>query len=62
MSQFAVIENNKVVNIIIADSKSVAEEITGLLCVEYSDYNPAYLGLGFNDGVFEQPVTENTTE
>ena len=33
----AVIENNRVVNVIVADSISVAEEITGLQCIDYTD-------------------------
>jgi hypothetical protein len=33
----AVIENNKVVNIILADSVEIAEEITGLQCIDYTD-------------------------
>ncbi len=56
MPNFAVINNGKVVNTIVADSKTIAEEITGLLCVEYIETNPARIGLGYNDGVFEQPL------
>ena len=34
MAKFAVISNDKVVNIIIADSKEVAEEATQLECIQ----------------------------
>ena len=64
MGNFAVLdENNKVANIIVADSKEVAEEVTGLICVEYFQENPANIGLGYSDGVFEQlpAVVEDDT-
>lgn len=48
-------ENNKVINIIVADSQEIAEQVTSLPCVEYTAANPALIGLGYNDGVFEQP-------
>jgi hypothetical protein len=52
---FAVIENNIVTNLIVADSKEIAESITGLTCVEYGDDNPARMGLGYDGVTFEQP-------
>jgi hypothetical protein len=36
MANFAVIENGAVINIILADSKAIAEEITGATCVAYT--------------------------
>jgi hypothetical protein len=36
MSKFAVIENNIVLTTIVAESKAIAEEITGATCVEYT--------------------------
>lgn len=36
MANFAVIEDGVVVNVILADSKSIAEEITGKTCVAYT--------------------------
>jgi hypothetical protein len=59
---FAVIKNNKVENTIIADSKSIAEQVTGFQCVEYTDNNPAHIGLGYSNGTFEQPVADEITE
>jgi hypothetical protein len=47
---FATIEEGIVTNIIIAESKAIAEEITGLNCIEYTNNNPA--GVGYTwDGV-----------
>jgi hypothetical protein len=64
---FAVITGNQVTNIIVADSKEIAEEVTGFTCVEYTDENPA--GIGWNyDGVnfiapgFVEVVSEETPE
>jgi hypothetical protein len=53
--KFAVIENNIVTNLLVADSKEIAEDITGLTCVEYTDANPPYIGLGYDGVTFEQP-------
>ena len=59
MKTFAVIENEKVLNTIIADSKAIAEEVTGKTCVEYTESNPACIGLGYNGITFEQhPLPE----
>jgi hypothetical protein len=55
---YAVIKDSTVINVILADSKEIAEEATGLLCVEYADSNPAHIGLGFDGTTFEQPSTE----
>lgn len=35
MPNFAVIENNIVVNVIVADSAEIANQLTGLTCIEY---------------------------
>jgi hypothetical protein len=59
MAKFAVIENGIVQNVIIADTKEIAEEVTGLTCVETTSGNIAHIGLGFDGATFEQPpVTE----
>ncbi len=65
MPNFAVILDNKVINIIVADSKESAKQATNDLCVEYTDSNPAYIGLGYDGTTFEQPplievVTDET--
>ena len=59
MANYAVIENNIVVNVIVADTKEIAEEVTGLTCAETTSGNIAHIGLGFDGTTFEQPpVTE----
>jgi hypothetical protein len=64
---FAVISGNNVVNVIVADSKEIAEEVTNLLCIEYTDENPAGIGWTY-DGVnfigpgFIEVVSEETPE
>jgi hypothetical protein len=59
MFNYAVIENDIVVNVIVADSKETAEQVTGKTCVHYTNENPAILGLGYLNGVFEQyPIIE----
>lgn len=55
---FAVIKNNIVENIIVADSKEIAEQVTGLTCVQYENTNPAHIGLSYNGTTFEQPEPE----
>ncbi len=55
MAYFATLdEDNKVTNILVADSQEIAEEVTGLPCVEYTEENPAIIGLGYSNGIFEQ--------
>ena len=59
MSNFAVINGNIVENIIVADTKEIAESVTGKLCVEYVNENPAHIGFGWDEtNGFEQPVVE----
>jgi len=62
--KFAVIENGLVSNLIVADSKPIAEQVTGKTCVDYTNLEPGFLptvGLGYSNGVFEQPVKEPIT-
>lgn len=56
MKTFAVIEEQKVVNIIIADSKEIAEETTGKLCIEYTEKNPAGIGWDYDGVLFIPPA------
>lgn len=55
MATFAVISEGTVTNIIVADSKEIAEELTGSLCIEYTEESPAHMGLGWDGESFEQP-------
>jgi hypothetical protein len=59
---FAVISGNSVTNIIVADSKEIAEEVTGLLCVEYTDENPARIDWIYDGVNFINPSSEETPE
>jgi hypothetical protein len=60
MATFAIIQNNKVINVIDAPSLEVAQEATGQTCIEYIDSNPAGIGWTYADGVFTAPVVEET--
>jgi len=51
MSNFAVIDNKNVINTIIANSKEVAEEITGKTCIEFTN-EPAEQGGTYINGSF----------
>ena len=62
MSNYAVIENDKVVNVIVADSKEVAEQVTNFTCIEYTETNPAYIGWNWNGIKFTDPTAEAPTE
>jgi hypothetical protein len=63
MATYAVIENNTVINTIIADTKEIAEQITEKTCIEYTEQNPAVIGLGYDGTTFEQmPEIEEPTE
>ena len=59
MANFAVINNGIVVNVILADSKEIAEDVTGLTCIEY-EFEPGAPGIGwaYNGTVFTAPETE----
>jgi hypothetical protein len=59
---YAVISNNDVINLIVADSKEIAEEVTGLTCVEYTDEDRLEIGMLYQDGVFSYPLLEEPTE
>ena len=52
----AVIEDGIVANLIVADSVAEAEAIVKKQCVEYTNDNPAIIGLGWDGTNFEQPA------
>ena len=56
MATFAVMNDNTVENIIVADTKEIAEQVIGKECIEYTDENPAGIGYTYSDGVFTAPV------
>jgi hypothetical protein len=55
MATFAEIKNGVVTNIIVADTKEIAELVTQSTCVEYTEENPAGIGWTYLDGIFTQP-------
>ena len=50
MFNFAVMDNDKVLNTIVAESKDIAEQVTGRTCIEYAPQDKAEPG-GTFDGV-----------
>jgi hypothetical protein len=58
MATFAEIQDGVVTNVIVADTKEIAELVTGLTCVEYTDKNPAYIGGTYDGKKFNAPVVE----
>ena len=61
MANYAVIQNGIVTNVIIADTKEVAEMATGSTCIEYENV-PGAPGIGWTyDGAeFTAPIVEVT--
>lgn len=51
MANFAVLDGENVINTITADSKVIAEEITGKICIEYTTEN-AESGGTYTNGRF----------
>jgi len=51
-------KDNKVVNIIIAESVDFAKEITGFNCIEYTEENPAGIGYFYDGENFNLPTEE----
>jgi hypothetical protein len=63
MTNYAVIKDGIVNNVIVADSKEIAEQVTGLTCVEFQ-LEPGAPGIGWAyDGTdFTAPVVEVPAE
>ena len=45
MANFAVLNGNVVINVVVADSKENAELATSMICVEYDEKLPAGIGM-----------------
>jgi hypothetical protein len=58
MANFAIITGNIVSNIIVADTKEIAEQITGANCIEYTGENPVGIGYVYDpvEDVFTYPA------
>jgi hypothetical protein len=59
---YAVIENGIVINTILAETQTIAQEVTGLTCVEYTDENPAGIGYTYDGTNFIAPDITPTEE
>ncbi|NBU19100.1 MAG: hypothetical protein EBS44_07570, partial [Betaproteobacteria bacterium] len=55
MGTYAVIEDAKVTNVIVAESKEIAEDVTGRTCVEYTETDPAGIGWDYDGEMFISP-------
>lgn len=55
MATFAVIENGLVTNTIVADTKEIAELVTGQTCVEYTENKRAGIGWTYDGQKFVEP-------
>jgi hypothetical protein len=64
VANFAVIDGTNVINTILAESKEIAEQITGKTCIEFTN-ELAETGGTYIDGVFahaERPITPLSEE
>jgi hypothetical protein len=62
MKTYAVIQNNKVINVIVADSKEIAEEVTNFTCIEYTSDSGVGIGWTYDGTNLVPPVIEEPTE
>ena len=59
MANYAVIKDGIVNNIIVADTKEIAEMVTGLTCIEYENIAGApRIGWAYDGAEFTAPVVE----
>ena len=62
MATYAVVNNNIVENVIVAQSLEIAQEITGNICIEYTEENPAAIGWAYDGKKFIAPSTDQTSQ
>ena len=58
MALFAVINNDSVSNVIVCDTKELAETLTGKTCIEYAEDSGVAIGWKYIDGAFVEPPVE----
>lgn len=62
MATYYIIDNNKVVNIILADTKEIAESVTGLVAIDSEDSSVANATIGAEfdatTGTYVNPIEE----
>jgi hypothetical protein len=56
MAKYLVINNNVIENIIVADSKEIAEQVTGFNCIEHTEENPEGIGWKWDGTGFTNPM------
>jgi hypothetical protein len=59
MALFASIKDGIVDNCIVAESLEIAEQVTGLTCIEYT---VPHIGCAYTNGKFEGPVETTPAE
>ena len=58
MSDYVAIKNGRVVNILNAPTKEIAEEASGLECVDYDlEFHPV-IGDSYIDGIFQKNIVD----
>lgn len=62
MTKYAVIKENIVDNLIIANTLEDAELVTNANCIEYTDENPACIGWTWDGTNFIPPLVEEPIE
>lgn len=55
MFNFAVLDKENVVNVIVAESKAIAEEVTGKTCIQYTTESVVAIGDIYVNGTFVKP-------
>jgi hypothetical protein len=60
MATFAMMSENTVINIIVADNKEQSEQDLGVTLIEYTEENPAGIGWTYDSATetFTAPVVE----
>lgn len=58
MARFAVLNNATVINIIVADTKEIAETATGFTCVEHTTEDKVDIGDTWDGSTFNKPTEE----
>jgi hypothetical protein len=59
MTEWAIIENNTVVNRIVAETKEIAELVTGKMAIETTDEMPLYLNSFLENGIWYPPKPDD---
>jgi len=59
--RFAVLNDNTVMNVIIADTQEIAQEATRAICIALEDESPVGKSWRYDGINFNPPVTEEST-